>query len=280
MSSQPTSPHVAASSPYSDEERDALSTVKKIRASQRSYREESAEKIVRDRVSSLLGNEGKKIVRSTDTSVAANTSTCDGGCFVECSSCFGKERQLLRLRDQMRIEGYDVDVYQSLKAKGLKKYKDCLKNLKHSFLAIRAAPISSRVSPPSSAGSRFRVTAFRANSGNSNDSMGPIASQASAAFGTRSENMLIVDPAFRHQFDIARPSSRYKIIHKSLPNTFVGRLSDLENLVDIVVAEIRKSFEVEEMSIPPWRRKDAFMSKWKPMVLFSGDRTDEGFVGA
>ena len=58
--------------------------------------------------------------------------------------------------------------------------------------------------------------------------------------------MLIVDPAFRQQFDIARPSPRYRIILKSLPNTFVGRLSDLQSLVDIMVAEIRKSFELEE----------------------------------
>ena len=94
----------------------------------------------------------------------------------------------------------------------------------------------------------FRAGAAGAGAAGAAAAAGP--PQESACFGTRSGDMLIVDPAFRQQFDIARPSPRYQIILKSLPNTFVGRLSDLQSLVDIMVAEWVDAMVPEEPSWP------------------------------
>lgn len=255
----------AASNVTLAEREDIQSVVSLIKSLQRSYSANSMEKIVRDRVSSLLGYEGKRIVRRVDVSidlcngkaakaaasvagagVSADTAAEGGGggggapdngrraylhedddeeesvyYDVGGSDSVSKEMQLLRLRDLMRLEGYNVDVYQSRAAKGSNKYRDCLRHLTHTFLGIQ----------------------------------------------TRADEMpLIVDPAFRQQFEIARASERYQVVLRALPNTFVGRLSDLKKIVGLIVSEIKRSFEEEQMSTPPWRRQEAFMSKWTPMV--------------
>ena len=270
----------SASDMTAAEREDIHAVVSLIKSLQRSYSFDSMEKIVRDRVSSLLGYEGKRIVRRVDVSIdlhngkegsasatdkGSNAGMANGSAGsglptaavaaaphaagaaggrsgvhlheeedeeesvyydVGGSDSVSKEMQLLRLRDLMRLEGYDVDVYQSRAAKGSNKYRDCLRHLTHTFLGIQ----------------------------------------------TRAGEMpLIVDPAFRQQFEIARASERYKVVLRALPNTFVGRLSDLKKIVGLIVSEIKRSFEVEQMSTPPWRRQEAFMSKWTPMVPLRAD---------
>lgn len=80
------------------------------------------------------------------------------------------------------------------------------------------------------------------------------------------DKVMIVDPGFKHQFEIARASEMYKNILKCVPQVFIGSRSDLFNAVAFLVNEAHKSFIENEFPIPPWRKKKSFLSKWR--ILF------------
>jgi len=78
------------------------------------------------------------------------------------------------------------------------------------------------------------------------------------------EQLYVVDPNFRDQFVIARPTKQFNRVIHSLPEVFVGRGKKLLPTVQLVCAEIAAAFSELEMEVPPWRKKSSMISKWMP----------------
>lgn len=84
------------------------------------------------------------------------------------------------------------------------------------------------------------------------------ASSASVA-----EDDIVIDPRFQEQFVISPMSRDYQRVLPVIPAEFVGTRLRLEALVGILADEIGKSFAELNLPLPPWRRKNAFLSRWE-----------------
>ena len=101
----------------------------------------------------------------------------------------------------------------------------CLRNLRHSFLAVTMAS-----STPSSV---------------------PAAT-------------VLVDPRFREQFEIAHPTPRYVRILAEIPVALVAPAERLSKAVELLCAEMAVAFATMGTPVPPWRQPAAMLSKWQP----------------
>lgn len=107
----------------------------------------------------------------------------------------------------------------------------CLHNLRHSFLILS----------PSAHGAASRSYA------------------PSAA-----AEEVIIDPTFRDNFVIAHPSPRYSAALEALPHVFIGTLSTVQPLVELLCAEMALAFKEAGIVMPPWRSLRSMMTKWMP----------------
>lgn len=78
---------------------------------------------------------------------------------------------------------------------------------------------------------------------------------------------LIVEPRFRDQFFIAKPTRGYGELLQSVPECFVGTAAALEAAVGVICGEMEAAFKQQGLPVPPWRRRQATMSKWAPQQL-------------
>ncbi|KAK2076087.1 hypothetical protein QBZ16_001423 [Prototheca wickerhamii] len=75
---------------------------------------------------------------------------------------------------------------------------------------------------------------------------------------------LIVDPAFREQFEIAHVPERYDRVIERVPQAVVLPRARLEALAGVLCAEMGHAFAEMGLSQPPWRGLGAILSKWRP----------------
>lgn len=73
---------------------------------------------------------------------------------------------------------------------------------------------------------------------------------------------LIIEPRLREQFEIAHPTEPYKKLLEHLPGEFVGSGARLRSIVEAVSLAMAEAFRAQDMSLPPWRRASAALSKW------------------
>mmetsp|Transcript_9891 Transcript_9891/g.32400 ORF Transcript_9891/g.32400 Transcript_9891/m.32400 type:complete len:305 (-) Transcript_9891:157-1071(-) len=86
---------------------------------------------------------------------------------------------------------------------------------------------------------------------------------------------LIVDPGFRAQFAVVRPSPEFAQLLEDVPATFVGTLEHLEAVVKFVAACMQSSFKDHGMALPPWRTARALLSKWVRPECDAGEQQAE-----
>eukprot|EP00879_Flechtneria_rotunda_P004032 GHRR01004274.1.p1 GENE.GHRR01004274.1~~GHRR01004274.1.p1 ORF type:complete len:275 (+),score=84.02 GHRR01004274.1:497-1321(+) len=93
----------------------------------------------------------------------------------------------------------------------------------------------------------------------------------------------VVDPFFREQFRIPQPTATYTAVLSMVPEEFVGTASRLIPLVQCLCSEMVTSFEARGLTLPPWRRAQAMMSKWLPSkckdIPFSTGGSSGGISG-
>lgn len=75
----------------------------------------------------------------------------------------------------------------------------------------------------------------------------------------------IVDPNFKEHFQIPHPTPAYEQVLACCSDEFVGTASRLIPLVQCLCTEIANSFEAKGLTLPPWRRAQAMLSKWLPV---------------
>jgi len=80
------------------------------------------------------------------------------------------------------------------------------------------------------------------------------------------ENVAIVDPKFKEQFEIARPTPEYLEILKDVPNIFIGTKKQLFNTILFIVQASHISFFTSGLHIPPWRKEQSVLSKWRSVL--------------
>lgn len=75
---------------------------------------------------------------------------------------------------------------------------------------------------------------------------------------------VIVEPCLKDHFLIAHPTPTFTNVLASLPHEFVGSKAALAAVVNIVCAEMMRSFKDQSHVVPPWRQMGSMMSKWFP----------------
>ncbi|KAL3523817.1 hypothetical protein ACH5RR_016651 [Cinchona calisaya] len=78
-----------------------------------------------------------------------------------------------------------------------------------------------------------------------------------------STERLIIDVDFRSHFEIARAVESYDRILNSLPGVFVGSLTKLKQLLQVMVEAARSSLKQNAMPFPPWRSLTYLQAKWQ-----------------
>jgi uncharacterized protein (TIGR01615 family) len=125
------------------------------------------------------------------------------------------------LAEMLRKLGYAVKIRTAL---GGGWGGACLRNLRHSFLAVTLPP-----------------------TGPGEDS-----------------TTILVDPRFRDQFEIAHATPRYARVLATVPAEAVLPPDRVSQLVEILCAEIAAAFAETGTPLPPWRQTAAMLSKWQP----------------
>uniref|UniRef100_A0A7S2Z3N7 Uncharacterized protein n=1 Tax=Chloropicon laureae TaxID=464258 RepID=A0A7S2Z3N7_9CHLO len=74
----------------------------------------------------------------------------------------------------------------------------------------------------------------------------------------------VIEPSFREQFAVARPSAEYQRFYESIPEFFVGTMAVLTRAVNLICSEMSRSFAENNLSVPAWRKKQGLLSKWRP----------------
>lgn len=128
-----------------------------------------------------------------------------------------------QLADTLRKLGYPVKLRTAL---GGGWGGACLRNLRHSFLAVTLNPGSASTSPTTTT--------------------------------------VLVDPRFREQFEIAHPTPRYARILAEVSGELVAPAERLSKAVDLLCAEMAVAFATTGTPVPPWRQPAAMLSKWQP----------------
>ena len=60
----------------------------------------------------------------------------------------------------------------------------------------------------------------------------------------------MIDPCFREQFEIANPTAQYSTVLAEVPREFVGTEEGVTQLVELLSAELKKSFQVGHQLSP------------------------------
>jgi uncharacterized protein (TIGR01615 family) len=153
-----------------------------------------------------------------------------------------------QLADTLRKLGYPVKLRTAL---GGGWGGNCLRNLRHSFLAVTLSGSSSN--------------------SNDNNTMAAAAAGKSQAFNTNlaaasstAPCTVLVDPRFREQFEIAHPTPRYERILAEVPAELVAPPERLSRAVELLCSEMALAFAATGTPVPPWRQAAAMISKWQP----------------
>jgi uncharacterized protein (TIGR01615 family) len=143
-----------------------------------------------------------------------------------------------QLADTLRKLGYPVKLRTAL---GGGWGGNCLRNLRHSFLAVTLN-----------------------GSSNNNEAAASAALTNNSTTASASPCAVLVDPRFREQFEIAHPTPRYARILAEVPAELVAPADRLSKAVELLCAEMAVAFAATGTPVPPWRQAAAMMSKWQP----------------
>lgn len=72
----------------------------------------------------------------------------------------------------------------------------------------------------------------------------------------------IVEIFLAREFEIARPTSKYRSLLNIFPEIFVGNLEELKGVVKLMCSAMKESMKKRNMHVPPWRRNGYMQAKW------------------
>ncbi|GLC37313.1 hypothetical protein PLESTB_001137300 [Pleodorina starrii] len=185
----------------------------------------------------------------------------------------GESDLLSYLADGLTARGYNVAVTHAL---GGGSGGECLRNLRHTFLAVTCPLPPGMVAsgPPSPAAAVAAASLARsAGSACGRRRGSEAAATAATSVPYYHPGVIIVDPELREQFEVATPTPRYEALVSALPRVYVGAEERLPMVVEVLCDEMGMALRSKGMVIPPWRESAAMISKWQPKqakMLVSG----------
>jgi len=78
------------------------------------------------------------------------------------------------------------------------------------------------------------------------------------------DSVYIVDPCFRDQFDVHRPTPGYMMLFEGIPETLVVPEERVPQVVNLLCTEMLQVFKHEGIIVPPWRKASSMITKWLP----------------
>ncbi|XP_078433346.1 uncharacterized protein LOC144704704 [Wolffia australiana] len=72
----------------------------------------------------------------------------------------------------------------------------------------------------------------------------------------------VVELDFQGQFEIARPTAEYERVTALLPRVYVGRPEELRRLLRLLADAAKRSLQLRELHVPPWRKSHYMLAKW------------------
>lgn len=181
-----------------------------------------------------LDSEAQQAVVAAHSIIGQSVASCEVVRDVEraCQqvNAQGKSVCTQALAEALSQLGYSVAIRESL---GGGSGGQCLRNLRHSFLCCMPEQRSHTHQPHT-------------------------------ANISRSSGVIIVDPTFRDQFDIAHKTLRYSAVIDALPAVLVCNSSKIQTLVELLCAEMSLAFHSTGTVLPPWRYTKSMLSKWQP----------------
>ncbi|XP_078432813.1 uncharacterized protein LOC144704307 [Wolffia australiana] len=72
----------------------------------------------------------------------------------------------------------------------------------------------------------------------------------------------VVEVEFRGQFEIARPTAEYERVAALLPRVYVARPEELRRLLRLLADAAKRSLQLRELHVPPWRKSHYMQAKW------------------
>ena len=73
---------------------------------------------------------------------------------------------------------------------------------------------------------------------------------------------VVVEPHFKENFSIASATPAYRRLLGAAPGEFVGSVSRLAAIVELLSEGVKRAFAEQGLPLPPWRRAKSVMSKW------------------
>ena len=73
---------------------------------------------------------------------------------------------------------------------------------------------------------------------------------------------IVVEQNFREHFSIASATPAYRRMLAAAPGEFVGSVSRLAAIVELLSDGVKRAFADQGLPLPPWRRSKSVMSKW------------------
>lgn len=72
----------------------------------------------------------------------------------------------------------------------------------------------------------------------------------------------MIDLNFISEFEIARQTSHYEQLLRTLPSVFIGKGDNLKQIVRIMSEGARISLKRQGLHLPPWRKNRFMQCKW------------------
>jgi uncharacterized protein (TIGR01615 family) len=157
----------------------------------------------------------------------------------------------------------------SLHPSGFAEAKNVAAISERAALAHAPVPIARSGAIPTTAHgevTRLRGPTAWAEAGDACETFASASSGSSSAVDAENlaspSTVLVMEPDIKAHFVISRPTPAYARLVDALPSTFVGTHQTLVRLVDFMCEQMNGSFRESGMSVPPWRKNKAILSKW------------------
>lgn len=227
--------------------------------------------------------------RTPDDGPAANGSrgsspgigACGGGGGGGSPRGAGSSTDVDGIARELLAEGYLIQLRDEAAVERPKDVRRCLQQLRHRFIVCIGARAAQMHAVPESCqwqhGGCGCAAAAAGGGGGQSPCVagGDVVADAAAVIEIGGEEArylpepLVVEPCFRDQFVIAHATPTYEALLESLPLCFVGTVERLEKVVSLLCEEMAAALKAQGLTVPPWRSKQAMLSKWAPKQLLA-----------
>jgi uncharacterized protein (TIGR01615 family) len=91
------------------------------------------------------------------------------------------------------------------------------------------------------------------------------------SFEHKAEQRVVIDPYFRDNWAVPHSTKRYQLLFDGIPEVIVAPLLDVLEAVTLLSQELERCFQVQKLSLPPWRMLESTVARWARAVRTTTD---------